>query len=136
MRATLLRSTCRIRGINPVFYNPISKHRAEAILHYDEYNATDITEINETKTCTASSKCKAVNCPFPQYGTIMECIILMLSNLKVLQISQSHNLSIPLMLLCFYSIGIDGISNFNGFNFRFPSYPPLMNMQVFKIQMT
>ena len=52
-------------SINRVFYNPISKHRAEAILHYTEYSVTNITEINETKICTPSLKCKAVNCPFP-----------------------------------------------------------------------
>ena len=119
-----------VNSDHEVFYNPISKHRAEAILHYNEYNATDITEINETKTCTTSSKCKAVNCPFPQYGTIMECI-------NVEQFESPSNISIPQSIhspnvTLFYSIGLDGISNFNGFNFRSPSYPPLTEYAGFQ----
>ena len=82
-------------SINGVFYNPVSKHRAEAILHYTEYNATDITEITDTKTRTPSSKCKVVNCPFPQYSTVIECI-----NVEQFEVSLSHNLFIPLMLQC------------------------------------
>ena len=115
---------------NSVFYNPISKHRAEAILHYTEYNATDITEINETKTCSPSSKCKAVNCPFPQYGTIMECI-------NVEQFESPSSISIPPSIhspdfTMFYSIGFDGTGNFmDGINFRFPSYPPLTEYAEF-----
>ena len=114
-----------------VFYNPISKHRAEAILHYTEYNATDIAEINETKTCTPSSKCKAVNCPFPQYGTIIDCI-------NVEQFESPPSISIPQSIhspdvTMFYSIGFDGTGNYmDGINFRFPSYPPLTEYAEFQ----
>ena len=116
-------------SINQVFYNPISKHRAEAILHYTEYNATDITEINEIKTCTASSKCKVVNCPFPQYGTIMDCI-------NAEKFESPPSISIPQSIhspnvTMFYSFGFDGETSVpdsvsvDGINFRFPANPPL-----------
>ena len=121
---------------NLVFYNPISKHRAEAILHYTEYNATDITEINETKTCTPSSKCKAVNCPFPQYGTIMECI-------NVEQFESPPSISIPQSIhspdvTMFYSFGFDGETSLitsasvDGVNFRYPANPPLTEYKDFQ----
>ena len=115
-----------------VFYNPISKHRAEAILHYTEYNATDITEINETKTCTPFSKCKAVNCPFTQYGTIMDCI-------NVEQFESPPSISVPQSIhspnvTLFYSIGIDLNANrfIDGVNFRFPTNPPLTEYTDFQ----
>ena len=114
-----------------VFHNPISKHRAEAILHYTEYNDIDITEINETKTCTPSSKCKAVNCPFTQYGTIMDCI-------NVEQFESPPSTSIPQSIhspnvTLFYSIGFDQTGNFiDGVNFRLPANPPLTEYAAFK----
>ena len=120
-----------VRSNNLVFYNPISKHRAEAILHYNEYNATDIAEINETKTCTPSSKCKAVNCPYPQYGAIIDCI-------NVEQFESPPSISIPQSIhspnvTMFYSIGLDGAGNYiDGINFRFPSYPPLTEYADFQ----
>ena len=123
-------------SINGVFYNPINKHKAEAILHYNEYNATDITEINGTKTCTPSSKCKAVNCPFPQYGTIMDCI-------NVEQFESPPSISIPQSIhspnvTMFYSFGYDGetsvatSSSVDGINFRFPANPPLTEYADFQ----
>ena len=114
-----------------VFHNPISKHRAEAILHYTEYNAIDISEINETKTCTPSSKCKAVNCPFTQYGTVMDCI-------NVEQFESPPSTSIPQSIhspnvTLFYSIGFDQTGNFiDGVNFRLPANPPLTEYAAFK----
>ena len=119
-----------------VFHNPISKHRAEAILHYTEYNAMNITEINETKTCTPSSKCKAVNCPFTQYGTIMDCI-------NVKQFESPPSTSIPQSIhfpnvTSFYSFGFDGESSVatsasvDGVNFRFPANPPLTEYADFQ----
>ena len=107
-----------------VFYNPVDKHRAEAILHYNEYNATDIAEINETKTCTPSSKCKAVNCPFTQYGNIMNCI-------NVEQFESLPSISIPPSIhspniTLFYSISFIGPGHhIDGINFRLPANPPL-----------
>ena len=114
-----------------VFHNPISKHRAEAILHYTEYSGIDITEINETKTCTSSSKCKAVNCPFKQYGTIMNCI-------NVEQFESPPSTTIPQSIYSpditlFYSIGFDQTGNFiDGVNFRFPANPPLTEYADFQ----
>ena len=55
-------------------YNPISKHRAEAVLHYESSTATMMSNIDSTKQCTPNSKCTAVNCPFLKYGDIMDCI--------------------------------------------------------------
>lgn len=112
-------------------YNPISKHRAEAILHYEQYGGTDIAEINITKTCTSLSKCKAVNCPFPQYGTIMECT-------NVEQFVSPQSFSIPDSIhypniTMFYAIGFDVTGNFiDGTNFRFPGYPPLTEYADFQ----
>ena len=116
---------------NQIFYNPIGKHRAEAILHYSEYNGTDIAEINETKTCTPSSKCHAVNCPFPQYGTIMEC-----TNVEQFRSLQSFpipdSIHYPNITL-FYSVGFDQTGNFiDGINFRFPANPPLTEYAEFQ----
>ena len=113
------------------FYNPITKHRAEAILHYNQYNGTDIAEINETKICTPSLKCTAVNCPFKQYGTIMECI-------NVEQFKSPLSFSIPESIYSpditlFYAIGFDPTGNFiDGTNFRFPANPPLTEYADFQ----
>ena len=123
-------------SINQVFNNPISKHRAEAILHYNEYNATDIAETNETKTCTPSSKCKAVNCPFKQYGNIIDCInVLEFESLSSISIPQSiHSPDVTL----FYSFGFDGETSsiaspsIDGINFRFPANPPLTEFTEFQ----
>ena len=123
-------------SINQVFNNPISKHRAEAILHYNECNTTDIAEINETKTCTPFSNCKAVNCPFELYGNIIDCI-------NVLQFESPSSISIPQSIhspdiTLFYSFGFDGdISSIaspsiDGINFRFPANPPLNEFKEFQ----
>jgi len=121
---------------NKVLYSPINKHRAEAILHYTEYNGIDIAEINETKTCTPSSKCKAVNCPFTQYGNIMDCI-------NVEQFESPPSISVPPPIhspnvTLFYSIGFDGdtflsySASVDGVNFRFPTNPPLTEYKKFR----
>ena len=119
-----------------MFNNPIGKHRAEAILHYNGHNAMDIAEINETKTCTPSSKCTAVNCPFTQYGIIMECI-------NAEQFESPPGISIPQSVhspdvTLFYSFGFDGETSIptstsvDGINFRFPTNPPLTEYTKFQ----
>ena len=113
-----------IESAGRVFYNPVNKHRAEAILHYNEYNVTDIAEINETKSCNSSSRCKAVNCPFKQYSNIMKCI-------NAEQFESLPSVSIPSSIhspnvTLFYSISFIGPGHHvDGINFRLPANPPL-----------
>jgi len=59
---------------NEVFYSPIDKHRAEAILHYTNFASIDIANITNTWECNLQSKCKAVNCPYSVYGSNISCI--------------------------------------------------------------
>ena len=118
-------------------YNPISKHRAEAVLHYTSSTATTMSNINSTKQCTSNSKCTAVNCPFPQYGVIMNCI-----NSEEFQPYEKVPSSItgtPKKTL-FYCFGFDGEastigSSIDGINFRFPAKPPLTNYKEFQKDM-
>ena len=117
------------------FHNPISKHRAEAILHYTESSNSDVTMIIETRTCTPSSKCRVVNCPFAQYGNIMECI-----NADQFESLLDH--TIPQSIYSphktlFYNFNFDGEnstsgSSIDGINFRFPNNPPLTEHKDFK----
>jgi len=120
---------------NEVFYTPIEKHRGEAILHYGDVGSDDIEEINQTWNCTVSNKCKAVNCPFLQYGEIMNCI-----NADDFRGLQQH--TIPQALhspatTLFTSFGFHGeistlASSVDGVNFRFPKNPPVSEYQEFK----
>ena len=117
------------------FHNPISKHRAEAILHYTESSSSNITIITETRSCTPSSKCRAVNCPFTQYGNIMECI-----NADQFESLPDH--TIPQSIFSphktlFYNFNFDGEnstsgSSIDGINFRFPTNPPLTEYKDFE----
>ena len=48
---------------NQIFHSPVSNHRAEAILQYN--NGDDsIDNITEIKSCSSTSRCRVVNCPF------------------------------------------------------------------------
>jgi len=124
-------TTSRSKG----FHNPISKHRAEAVLHYTEASNTDISMITETRSCTQSSRCRAVNCPFTQYSNIMECI-----NVEQFESLKDH--TIPPSIFSpqktlFYNFNFDGEistsgSSMDGINFRFPTYPPLTEYKDFK----
>ena len=120
-------------------YNPISKHRAEAVLHYKTSKATTMNDISSTKHCTPTSKCKAVNCPFSQYGDIMIC-----ENSQ--QFKPYNRKSVPRSIrgipakTLFYSFGFDGEtttfgSSIDGINFRFPAQPPLTNYKEFQKDM-
>lgn len=118
-------------------YNPISKHRAEAVLHYTGSTATTMSDITSTKQCTSSSKCTAVNCPFLQYGDIMNCINV--DQLEPYNSVPSSIMNTPAKTL-FYSFGFDGeVSTFgssiDGINFRFPAQPPLTNYKEFQKDM-
>ena len=120
-----------------VFYSPISNHRAEAVLHYTSSTATTMSDITSTKQCTPSSKCKAVNCPFSQYGNIMDC-----KNSDQFEPYKNVPPSIkgtPAKTM-FYSFGFDGEtstsgSSIDGINFRFPAQPPLLSYKEFQKDM-
>jgi len=112
---------------NEIFYNPIEKHRGEAILHYKDVDSDDITEISETWDCTPSSRCRAVNCPFEQYANIMDCI-----NADKFESLSSHEIPAAIYypnVIIFTSFGFHGeestsASSVDGANFCFPANPP------------
>ena len=122
---------------NQTFYTPLNKHRAEAILHYngDDYDIED--DINEIRSCTLSSKCKAVNCPFKTYSnsSTLNCI-----NADEFESLSSHD--VPESIYSptatrFFSFGFDGErttsgSSQDGVNFRFPANPPLTEYTEFQ----
>ena len=119
-----------------IFYNPISKHRAEAVLHYETSTATTMSDITSTKDCTSSSKCTAVNCPFTQYGEIMDCI-------NSEQFAPYDSNDVPLKMkgnparTLFYTFGFDGEvstagSSVDGINFRLPPLDPFTNYEEFE----
>ena len=118
-----------------VFYNPISKHRGEAILHYGEVSSLEIDEINETWSCSPLSKCRAVNCPFYQYSDIMDC-----TNADDFESTSDHEIPETIYspkLTIFTSFGFHGerstiASSIDGVNFRFPANPPLTEYESFQ----
>ena len=120
---------------NEVFYNPIGTHRGEAVLHYDDVSSFEIEEINETWSCSPSSKCRAVNCPFFQYGNIMDCI-----NADDFESTSDHEIPAAIYspnLTIFTSFGFHGeqstsASSIDGVNFRFPANPPLTEYGSFQ----
>ena len=115
---------------DPNFYSPLDKHRAEAILHYDENDDTIDDDITEIRSCNSSAKCKAVNCPFKNYSDA--------SNIYCINADEFRSYSsedIPKLIYKheddehFYNFGFDGEtstsgSSVDGINFRFPAYPP------------
>ena len=76
---------------NEVFYSPIDKHRAEAILHYTDFASIDIADITDTWECNPQSKCKVVNCPYTTCNNI--CCI----NFKSLE--SPNNYTVPKAIL-------------------------------------
>ena len=120
---------------NEVFYNPIGTHRGEAILHYDDVSSPEIKEISETWECTPSSKCRAVNCPFSQYGNIMNCI-----NANNFESTSNHEIPAAIYSpdsTIFTSFGFHGerttgAASVDGVNFRFPANPPLTEYKQFQ----
>ena len=122
---------------NEIFHSPINKHRGEAILHYDgdDYNIDD--NINEIRSCTSSSKCKAVNCPFKTYSisSTINC-----TNADEFESLPSHDIPESIYSpskTIFFSFGFDGEattsgSSLDGVNFRFPANPPLTEYADFQ----
>ena len=109
--------------------NPISCHRAEAILQYEGADSFDIYQSNpRTWSCSTSSKCRFVNCPYhPSSQANYECInVDQFDSPDDEQIDDSiYN---PIKTI-FYDFGFDGEastrgSSVDGINFRFPSYLP------------
>ena len=110
------------------FHNPVAVHRAEAVLHYEGADKSSIQHPPKTWTCTKRSKCLAVNCPFKQYGDIMNCV-------NVDEFRSSFYPVDPRIYdyaeTKFYGFGFDGdasitSSSVDGVNFRFPPRPPLV----------
>ena len=120
---------------NEVFFNPITYHRAEAILHYTDVETMNISSINETWDCDAISKCTAVNCPYTVYGTIYNC-----TNFEVIE--GLENDTVPEEIYypnrtIFLNWGFQGeASTFgsavDGVTFRFPAYPPVTHFNDFE----
>jgi len=118
---------------NEVFYTPISKHRAEAILQYRGIGSS-IAETDQLRTCTPST-CLAINCPFKQYGRNIRCI-----NADEFESLADHiipqSVYFPDTTL-FYNFGDDGETSterdaLDGINFRFPANPPLTEYAAFQ----
>ena len=117
-------------------YPPISKHRGEAILHYDGGN-DDIDDVDSIKLCTSSSKCIAINCPFTTNSNIstMVCI-----NADEFESPPNHNIPDSIYSQAetlFYNFGFDGEtttsgSSVDGVNFRFPANPPVTEYAEFQ----
>ena len=120
---------------NEIFYNPIDIHRGEAILHYEDVDSEDIADISETWECTPSAKCRAVNCPFYQYGNIMNCV-----NADDFESLSDHEIPAAIYspdVTIFTSFGFHGElstlgSSVDGVNFRFPANPPLTQYRDFQ----
>ena len=111
------------------FHNPVEVHRAEAVLHYRGADKSSIQQPPQTWTCTKHSKCLAVNCPFKQYGDIMNCV-------NVDEFRSSFYPVDPRIYgftaTKFYGFGFDGdastsASSIDGVNFRFPPNPPFID---------
>ena len=122
---------------NETFFTPINKHRAEAILHYDGNDDNIDDNINEIRTCTSSSQCKAVNCPFQTNSSTSSIICI---NADEFESLPNHNIPESIYSTnntLFYSFGFDGESSTNGssidgVNFRFPANPPQTEYTEFK----
>ena len=117
-------------------YPPLNKHRAEAILHYDEGN-DDIDDIDSTKSCTPSAKCRAINCPFTTNSSNSTMVCINADEFKSLP---NHNIPDSIHspdITLFYNFGFDGEnstqgSSVDGVNFRFPASPPLTEYAEFQ----
>ena len=118
---------------NEVFYNPIDKHRAEAILHYTDVASMDIADITDTWECNPQSTCKAVNCPYTVYGSIITC-----TNFEALESLDGHEIPEAIYYpnrTIFMNFGFQGApgSSVDSVNFRFPRFPPLTEIDDFEM---
>ena len=122
---------------NETFYSPINKHRAEAILHYNGNDDNIDDNITEIRTCTPSSQCKAVNCPFKINNRTSSIICI---NVDEFESLPNHNIPESIYSpnkTLFYSYGFDGesstsSSSIDGINFRVPANPPLTEFADFR----
>ena len=126
----ILAETLEVDNGSRVFNNPISHHRAEAILQYEGatlFNSSN-SFIRYTWECTTFNKCHFVNCPYhPNSQADHECI-------NVDQFSSPENEPIDNSIYnpdetLFYNFGFDGEtstrgSSVDGINFRFPTHLP------------
>ena len=120
---------------NQIFYSPVSKHRAEAILHYND-GGDNIDNITEIKSCSSTSRCRVVNCPFSTTSSNqlnINCI-----NAGDFEYPETVPDSIrntPDQTL-FYNFGFDGEvsikgSSIDGIDFQLPANPPLTEYAIF-----
>ena len=118
---------------NQIFYSPVSKHRAEAILHYNSAD-DDIDDITEIKSCSSTERCNIVNCPFTT--TSSDNLNINCTNAGELEFSGVIPESIqdtPDTTL-FYVFGFDGQaggSSIDGIDFQLPANPPLTENAAF-----
>ena len=120
---------------NQIYNSPISKHRAEAILHYNGAD-DNIDETTEIKTCTSTARCSIVNCPFTT--TSSDSLNINCTNAGELEFSGTIADSIqstPSTTL-FYNFGFDGEadvggSSIDGIDFQLPANPPLTENAAF-----
>ena len=112
------------------FHNPISRHKAEGILHYNDGAAVSYrtTETFTTWKCSIANQCRYVNCPYKSFDPSTVCI-----NVEQLRnpLEKQFDLSAPekTYKTLFYNFGFDGEkttngSSVDGINFRFPSDLP------------
>ena len=120
---------------NQIFYSPVSKHRAEAILHYND-GGDNIDDITEIKSCNSISRCQVVNCPFST--TNSDELNINCTNAGEFELPESVPESIrntPSRTL-FYHFGFDGElttegSSIDGIDFQLPANPPLTEYKAF-----
>ena len=118
-----------------IFYSPVSKHRAEAILHYNDVD-DNIDDISEIKSCSSTLRCKVVNCPYST--TDSNELNITCTNAGDFENPESVPESIrnaPDRTL-FYSFGFDGElttegSSIDGIDFQLPANPPLTENAAF-----
>ena len=117
------------------FHSPISKHRAEAVLHYND-GGGNIDEIAEIKSCNSAARCSIVNCPFTTTST--DNLVINCTNAGEFEFPDTVPESIqttPGMTL-FYNFGFDGEvstggSSIDGIDFQLPANPPVTENVAF-----
>ena len=121
------------------FYSPLSAHKAEAVLHYEEEVNKTVIEPSKTWNCT-NTTCHVVNCPFNDESTLTEIMNYRCSNVHQfengLDEETPSSIHSPVVTL-FYNFDFDGelstnASSVDGINFRFPPDPPVAEYEKFK----
>ena len=111
------------------FYNPVSTHKAEAILRYDGANDTHFNISNSSSWNCLQMNCHFVNCPYKQpTNSPTTC-----TNVEDFRSIDQNNISQVIndtnIDSLFHNFGFDGEqstqgSSVDGINFRFPSVLP------------